>query len=198
MQVAAPVKDGVQKNSYKWAAQWSYEPGLSLHPFSRPHSDTIHRMGLSNCSYKTSMSCASSDLTHLTPFGYHPSDLHVGYRQPRADQCEQVRKFGGPGFWTHSFGHDGTPSGLSTNEWVFPAVAPAVLQEVETTTAVKQTQSTGTIFTLGISFPFMEEKNKYKALCTWWGTAVCLDSQMKSSLRNDALAHPLILTCQKP
>lgn len=86
------------------------------------------------------------------------------------------------------------------DERVFPAMAhvTAVLWEVETTTAAKQIQPTGAIFTLGISFPFMEGKNKYKALCTWGGTAVCLDSQMKSSLRNDALTPPSILTCQKP
>lgn len=55
------------------------------------------------------------------------------------------------------------------DEQVFPAMAhvTAVLWEVETTTAAKQIQPTGAIFTLGISFPFMEGKNKYKALCTW-------------------------------
>lgn len=48
------------------------------------------------------------------------------------------------------------------DERVFPAMAhvTAVLWEVETTTAAKQIQPTGAIFTLGISFPFMEGKKQ--------------------------------------
>lgn len=49
----------------------------------------MYLQGLSICSYKTFMPCANSDLTHSTHCRYCSADLHVGYRQPRADQCER-------------------------------------------------------------------------------------------------------------